>query len=70
MDGAERERKQAEEEESVSNCDEAVMVADLVCRFLQLGVREQMIGVISPYWAQVAFIRSLVMEGEGKTGWR
>ena len=60
--------EQAEEEESVSNCDEAVMVADLVSRFLQLGVREQMIGVISPYWAQVALCRSLVWEGEGKTG--
>ena len=60
--------EQAEEEESVSNCDEAVLVADLVTRFLQLGVREQMIGVISPYWAQVALCRSLVWEGEGKTG--
>ena len=59
--------EQAEDEESVCNCDEAVMVTDIINRLLQLGVRQDMIGVISPYWAQVGLIRSLVWEGDGKT---
>ena len=59
--------EQSEDDDSISNCDEAVMVTDIVSRFLQLGVKQEMIGVISPYWAQVALIRSLVWEGDGKT---
>ena len=60
--------EQWEDEESVSNCDEAILVADIVGRLLRMGVKEEMMGVISPYWAQVALIRSLVWEGEGSTG--
>ena len=45
------------EDESVSNVGEAVVVADLVNKMVSQGVEQGHIGVISPYWAQVALIR-------------
>ena len=46
-----------EDEESVSNIGEAVMVANVVSVLTNLGIAQRDIGVISPYWAQVALIR-------------
>lgn len=51
-----------EDEESVSNIGEAVMVASVVALLTNLGLAQRDIGVISPYWAQVALIRSLLWE--------
>jgi len=52
-------------EESVSNCDEAIFVAELVEKFVQLGISQDDICVITPYWAQIMLIRSLLYEGAG-----
>ena len=46
-----------EDEESISNIGEAVMVANVVGVLTNLGLSQRDIGVISPYWAQVALIR-------------
>ena len=46
-----------EDEGSVSNIGEAVMVGNVVSVLTNLGLAERDIGVISPYWAQVALIR-------------
>jgi len=58
-------REEQEDEESVSNCDEAVFLSELVEKYISLGVKPHQIGVIAPYWAQIALIRSLVWEGSG-----
>ena len=41
-----------------SNSDEAVLVAELVEKYLQMGVLQSDIGVIAPYWSQISLIRS------------
>ena len=46
-----------QEDESISNVGEAVTVADIVNKMVTQGVDQSHIGVISPYWAQVALIR-------------
>ncbi|XP_023341127.1 DNA-binding protein SMUBP-2 [Eurytemora carolleeae] len=50
--------EEAEDEESISNPDEAVLVAELVEKYLQMGVLQSDIGVIAPYWSQISLIRS------------
>lgn len=50
-------------EESCANFDEAFVVEHLVRKYISLGVKPQHIGVISPYWAQVALLRSLLWDG-------
>ena len=50
-------REDQEDEESISNCDEAVFVSELVEKYISLGARPDQLGVIAPYWAQIALIR-------------
>ncbi len=40
-------------EESIANYDEAFLVEHLVRKYVSLGVDPAVIGVITPYWAQV-----------------
>jgi len=54
-----------EDEDSISNCAEAVFVSELVDKFIALGVDQSSVGVIAPYWSQIALIRSLVWEEAG-----
>ena len=54
-----------QDDESVSNCDEAIFVAELVEKFVYLGISQDDICVITPYWAQIMLIRSLLYEGVG-----
>ena len=49
-----------EEEESIANHEEALVVEMLLRKFLHLGVAASDVGVISPYWAQVALLRHLI----------
>ena len=42
----------------LANTGEAVTTLDLVTRLLGAGLAQENIGVISPYWAEVATIRS------------
>ena len=51
--------EELEGEESVANTGEAVTVMDLVSGLVEAGLGQEDIGVISPYWAQVATIRSV-----------
>ena len=51
-----------EDEESISNIGEAVMVANIVAVLTNLGLDQRDIGVISPYWAQVGLVRTLLWE--------
>ena len=60
--------EEAEGEDSLANTGEAVTTLDLVTRLLGAGLAQEHIGVISPYWAQVATIRSLLWETEGLRG--
>ena len=50
--------EEAEGEDSLANTGEAVTSLELVTRLLGAGLSQENIGVISPYWAQVATIRS------------
>ena len=54
-----------EDEESISNIGEAVVVADIVNRVVTAGLKQEQVGVITPYWAQVSLIRSLLWETDG-----
>jgi len=60
--------EEAEGEDSLANTGEAVTSLELVTRLLGAGLGQENIGVISPYWAQVATIRSLLWETEGLRG--
>ena len=51
--------EEAEGEDSLANTGEAVTSLELVTRLLGAGLGQENIGVISPYWAQVATIRSV-----------
>ena len=51
--------EEAEGEDSLANTGEAVTTLELVTRLLGAGLAQENIGVISPYWAQVAAIRSV-----------
>lgn len=51
------------DDESYSNFDEAFLVEQLVRNYIALGVKPSSIGVITPYWAQVAVLRSLLWDG-------
>ena len=57
-----------EDEESISNIGEAVMVANIVAVLTNLGLDQRDIGVISPYWAQVGLVRTLLWETDRMTG--
>ena len=51
--------EEEEGEDSLANTGEAVTSLELVTRLLVAGLSQENIGVISPYWAQVATIRSV-----------
>ncbi len=53
-------------DESIANYSEAFLVEELVNRLLSLGVPPSAIGVITPYWAQVATLRSLLWAEDGR----
>ena len=49
-----------EDEESISNIGEAILTMERVTSLVSAGVAPGDIGVITPYWAQVSLIRSLL----------
>ena len=49
-----------EDEESISNIGEAILTLEMVTCLVSAGVAPRDIGVITPYWAQVSLIRSLL----------
>jgi ATP-dependent RNA/DNA helicase IGHMBP2 len=54
------ENEKTDEDEALENFDEALVVEMLVKKFLHLGVLASDIGIITPYWSQVALLRSLL----------
>ena len=54
--------------QSISNLGEALVALEVVEDLLAGGVSEEMVGMISPYWAQAGLLRSLVWEGAGFLG--
>eukprot|EP00095_Tigriopus_kingsejongensis_P003527 snap_masked-scaffold522_size146686-processed-gene-0.13 protein:Tk03527 transcript:snap_masked-scaffold522_size146686-processed-gene-0.13-mRNA-1 annotation:"dna-binding protein smubp-2-like isoform x1" len=57
-----------DEDESIFNYNEAFVVEELVSQLLALNVRPHDIGVITPYWAQVTLLRSLIWADESQSG--
>ena len=53
-------RKSEEEDESIANYEEALVVEMVLTKFLHLGVPARDVGVISPYWSQVELLRHLL----------
>ncbi len=47
-------------DDSIANYGEAFVVEAVVKRLLSLGVSPSAVGVVSPYWAQVSVLRSLL----------
>ena len=54
----------SEEDQSITNYNEAFVIEQLVKKYVSLGVKSTDIGVITPYWAQVSVIRSLLWDPE------
>ena len=52
--------KSSEEDESIANYEEALVVDMVLKKFLHLGVPAGDVGVISPYWSQVELLRHLL----------
>ena len=52
--------RRSEEDESIANHEEALVVEMVLKKFLFLGVPAKEIGVISPYWSQVELLRHLL----------
>ena len=52
----------------VRNYDEAFVVEALVLQYLEHGLKPHQIGVIAPYWGQVAVIRSLLKTNKSLSG--
>ena len=51
-------------DESVCNYDEAFVIELLVRKFISLGVKSSSVGIITPYWAQVSVLRTLIWTDE------
>ena len=54
--------------QSISNLGEALVAVEVVETLIAAGVTEDMVGMISPYWAQAGLLRSLMWEGAGRLG--
>ena len=52
--------RRSEEDESIANYEEALVVEMVLTKFLHLGVPARDVGVISPYWSQVELLRHLL----------
>ena len=52
--------RRSEEDESIANYEEALVVEMVLKKFLHLGVPARDVGVISPYWSQVELLRHLL----------
>ena len=55
----------AQQEESVSNEDEAIIVEQMLLKMINAGVNPSVIGLITPYWAQVVELRRAIWLGHG-----
>ena len=49
-------------EGSYSNLNEAYIVEDIVKEYVDKGINPEDIGIISPYWSQVALLRDLLID--------
>ena len=47
-------------DDSIANYDEAFVVEQVLKKYIDLGVSPDSIGIITPYWAQVSILRSLI----------
>ena len=54
--------------QSISNFGEALVAVEVVEALMAAGLSEDMVGMISPYWAQAGLLRSLMWEGAGRLG--
>ena len=57
--------RKSEDDESIANYEEALVVEMVLKKFLFLGVPAKDVGVISPYWSQVELLRHLLWSESG-----